>query len=360
MSRTRGAGSWKRSALIVLCILLSFILALLIALTIYAESVFGKIQRVDGSDETISKEQLDAYLKETDAPEDDHSAPNLSDDEMELPSSAVDVIGNSENIINILLVGQDRRGGSGRLHSDAMILCTINKSAKTLTMTSFMRDMWVKIPGHFSERLNVSYMLGSSGFVTLNKTLEYNFGVQVDHNVEVDFSGFEKIIDLVGGIDIELTASEASYMNRRGSEDAGEPYKGDWELKEGVNHLTGEQALAYSRLRKVSSEVGSGDFGRTNRQRTVLTKLVEKAKTLSLAQLNDLINGVLPMIRTDMSNSDITGYVMELFPLLADLTIITERIPADGTWSYAKVDGKSVIKVNFKKNQQYLQTIIGE
>ena len=174
----------------------------------------------------------------------------------------------------------------------------------------------------------------------LDECLKQNFGVQVDHNIEVDFSGFEDIIDLVGGVDIELTAAEAGKVGGG--------------AKAGMNHLNGEQALNYARIRKLDS-----DFGRTNRQRKVLTALLAQAKHMSLTQMNNLVNGIIPLITTDMSNGDILGYVMEFFPLLSDLEVTTQYIPAEGTYQGASVRGMSVLIPDMEANRQILRDTIG-
>jgi LCP family protein required for cell wall assembly len=341
----------KRTALNVLCVVLALILAVMVAATIYVESMFNRMGTLDH--ETLSSSEAEELLNQTEETLDpDFTAPTLNPDDVTIPTEPAEVIVTGENIINIVLVGQDRREGQGRQRSDSMILCTINKEMKTITMTSFLRDIYVNIPGYYRQRLNVAYLLG--GYKTLNATLEHNFGVSADHCIEVDFAGFENIINVLGGVDIDLTEAEAKYLNRRGNWDV-QDGPVDWNLKAGVNTLTGAQALAYSRIRALDN-----DWGRTNRQRTVLTALLQKAKGMSLTQINDFANQVLPMIATDMSPSEITGYVMELFPLLGDLNIKTQTIPANGTWQYATINGDAVITVNFEKNQQILRELLGE
>jgi hypothetical protein len=88
--------------------------------------------------------------------------------------------------------------------------------------------------------------------------------------------------------------------------------------------------------------------------------MLQKAKKMELKQLNDFANQVLPMIATDMTPSEITGYVIDLFPMLGDLQIRTQSIPASGTWQYATINGNSVITVNFEKNQQILREMMEE
>ena len=315
---------WKRGILIALCVILSIILVGMIAVYILADSLLSGIGRID--DSTQPTETYTDILDPTD------TTPTITE-----ASSIV----SGERVVNILLVGQDRRSGEGsRMHSDAMILCTLNKDTKTLTMTSFMRDLYVYIPDHYNERINVPYMVG--GFPLLNDTLSYTFGVRADYNVELDFAGFMAAIDLVGGLDIELTAAEARYLNSRGNWDIEENQ--GWTLVEGVNHLTGSQALAYSRIRAIDN-----DFYRTGRQRIVLTALIEKAKTLSPTKLYELVKGVTPMLSTDMTNAEIMSLAVECIPLLPDLQIVSQRIPADGEFYETSKNGAYVICLNEKQ-----------
>lgn len=333
--------SWKRRLLKVICVILALILLLMLGATVVYESLLNRINRVEGTEAALSEEEVSAILATEEEEEPDPTAEEIEPEEITTPTSAAVEIKN-EDLIHILLVGQDRRPGEGRQRSDSMILCTINKETKTLTMTSFLRDMYVMIPGYYHQRLNVAYPLG--GFKKLNETLAYNFGIQADHNIEVDFSGFVKIIDLVGGVSINLTQNEAGHLNQLNG----------WSLRSGVNKLDGEQALAYSRIRKIDS-----DFARTGRQRTVLTALLEKCRNMNFAQLYKLVDGVIPMITTDMTNADITGYLVELLPILPELQIVTQHIPVKGTYRSASVKGMSVLLPDFEANQQFLKESLG-
>lgn len=342
--------SRKRTLLIVLCVLLALILGLMLAGTIYLQSMMNLIGRTDADGyTTMSAEEYEQWLKEQQGTLDPGFTGEVLDPTDVSWGEATEPIEQSEGVINILLIGQDRREGEGRARSDAMILCTINKSTKTLTMTSFMRDMYVQIPGYHDNRINASYELG--GMKLLDACLEKNFGVQVDGNVEVDFTKFMDIIDMLGGVDMELTRAEANYLNSRGNWDVNDSTAGQWNLKAGKNHLTGEQALAYSRIRYV----GNGDFGRTERQRKVLTALLDKTKGLSILELNNLLQKMLPMLTTDMSNAQILGYALEVFPMLSDLEMVTQRVPADGTFSDAVINEMMVLKVDLEANRKLLQ-----
>lgn len=342
MSKSSGKKvTWQRVVLICVCVVLLMILALVVCARIYLNNMFGNINRVDPENHyTLSQEDAHRLEQEdTKAPDETlpPETPTINEQDIKWDDTPQTVIGDDENIVNILLIGQDRRPGEGRARSDSMILCTFNKKEGTLTMTSFMRDMYVQIPGYQDTRINVAYALG--GMKLLNETLLLNFGVHVDANVEVDFSGFEQVVDMLGGVDLYLTSAEAAYLNNRGGEG----------LTEGVNHLDGKTALSYSRIRYLDS-----DFVRTNRQRNVLESMISAYKGLSLDRMLSITNRLLPLVTTDMTNQEITGYVTQLFPMLSGCTVQTQRIPVDDGYYYASIRGMSVLVPNLEKNRQFL------
>lgn len=315
-----------------LCTVLGIVLAMMVAFTVYVESLLGNITRFEDVVDTLSQAQIEQILQED---------PNIED--LVLPEGYAEPIEREEHIINFLLIGQDRRGTNQRERSDAMILCTVNTREKTLVMTSFLRDMYVKFPSYNgknygSNRINATYPIG--GMEMLDECLAMNFGVDVDYNIEVDFSGFEKIVDLMGGLDIELTKAEADWIGNG--------------LKEGVNHLDGKNALEYARIRKLDS-----DFGRTSRQRTVLMAILEKTKTLSIGELIELMNGVLPLITTDMTNRDMIRNVFRMLPILSGLEVTNQYIPAEGHYESRRIDGMAVLVPDFEANIQILKDTIG-
>ncbi len=331
--------SGKRIALTILSVVLAFALVILIGATVYVETLLNRIKRPDESDSTLSNQEVEDILNQTDAVEDDFTGDVLNPDDVTLSDAPADLIEKSDHILNILLIGQDRRENQGRQRSDSMILCTINTEKKTLVMTSFLRDLYVELPNwkgksYSDNRLNVNYAIG--GMEMLDECLALNFGITVDYNIEVDFSGFTEIIDLMGGVDIELTSKEANHLGGG--------------LKTGVNHLTGEQALSYARIRKLDS-----DFGRTNRQRNVLTALLEQVRNSSMVELSNLINQFLPLITTDMGNSEITKCVAEIFPVLSGLEVSTQYIPAEGTYKMCMIRGMSVLVPDMEQNRQILR-----
>lgn len=343
----------KRAGLIVLCVFLALILVALVLGVIYFERLLGLINRADDETiETMSQEEYQQILDDmAETVPEDFTGTVISKDDVDW-GSGVEVIEDSDEIINILLIGQDRREGEGRTRSDVMILCTLNKPAKTLTLTSIMRDMWVQIPGYQDQRINVPYLLG--GMPLLDETLKVNFGVSVDGNVEVDFMGFIDIVNLMGGVEMELTAAEANYMNKNVSWDVDDGSSKNWDLRKGVNQLTGSQALSYARMRYV----GNGDYERTERQRKVISALVEKARGLSVTELNLLLQHALPMITTDLEDSEIVNYALEVFPMLPELTIISQRIPVDDGYKSTYVDGNAVLLPDLAKNREALKKVM--
>lgn len=325
--------------LTVLCVVLALILIAMIFVTAYAKHMLGLIGRTqDHRYDTLAPGQT---LPPEGTRDPNYTGPVVDPTDVTLDTDSSQLI-KSEHLVNILLIGQDRRPGENYLtRSDAMILCTFNKKDKTITMTSFLRDLYVQIPGRGPEKLNAAYAYG--GMPLLRGTMELNFGVYVDACVEVDFSNFTKVVDAVGGVSITLTEQEARYMNRIAG----------YSLHAGSNILNGEQALTYSRIREIGT-----DFGRTERQRKVLTAVINKAKRLSLSQALDMLNQLLPMLTTDITDdAQIIRYVTELFPLLSGGELRALRIPVDGAYEDVKAIGNlnDVLVPDLEANRKVLR-----
>ena len=331
----------KRILLIILSVLLAVILIALILGTAYMEKMLNLINR-NPDDSTMSREEYEQFQQEQQATEETGFTGETIDPNDVTLNLNDKPVESQEHIINIMLIGQDRRPGEGRSRSDTMILCTVNKKTKELTLTSFMRDLYIAIPGYYEDRMNHSYSYG--GMKLLDKCLETNFGIKVDGNIEVDFNGFTDVIDLVGGVEIELSNSEANYLVQRGHE-----------ATPGWNVLYGEVALEHARNRTV----GNGDFSRTERQREVIDAMIKKCKGMSLTQLNGLLTKALPMITTNLSNKEIMNYLVDVFPMLSNLQIHTQQIPAEGTYKYAYFDhAGSVLLPDLDANREILKEIL--
>ena len=229
----------------------------------------------------------------------------------------------NDGLVNILLIGQDRREGEDRQRSDAMILCSFNPETSKLSMISFLRDLYVQIPGYEDNRLNAAYAYG--GFELLKETLELNFGISVDGCLESDFEGFEKIIDTIGGVEIELTKEEAEIVG----------------ANEGICTLNGNQALTYARIRKIDS-----DFQRTERQKKIMNSVFEKAKTYSLTELAMFFSEIFPLMSTDMTDDEVMTLALTLASSFGELETQSYSIPSQGNYENATIRGMAVLVPN--------------
>ncbi len=263
-----------------------------------------------------------------------------------------------KGVINILLIGNDSRqkGEDGR--SDAMILLSISNETKTIHMTSLLRDMYVEIPGYKNNRLNAAYAYG--GPELLMETLEVNFDISVNRYVLVNFQAFANLVDVTGGVDLELTNEEVKYINGYLVEYnilEGRPEGTDYldSTLSGTVHLNGPQALAYCRIRYIGT-----DFARTQRQRKVLSAIISKTPATMLTNPIEMINGILPNLTTNLTEAEVRSLSLKVAKLLT-YDIIQGSVPIEGSYSNASIRGMSVLEVDFEKNKEYIRTeIYGE
>lgn len=266
-------------------------------------------------------------------------------DEVEIDESKLD---SDDQIINILLVGADKRetwSEAGR--SDATMIATIDKKHRRLKLVSLMRDMYVEIPNHGSDKFNAAYSYG--GVELLYKTIATNFDLKLDGYVLVDFGAFKKVIKSLGGVKIELTEAEANYLIKA--------YKHGTEtkVKPGMNNLNGRQALAYARIRQDAE----ADFGRTARQRKVLQSLFTKIKTKDGNQLMNLMKEIMPYITTDLGNDQIIAYAKNIVGM-GTTEIDQKRIPINQSFTPQRIRGMEVLVPDLEKNKKELWSFIFE
>ena len=316
--------TFARSVMKLLCLFLALVLIFLLGATALFQQVLGKIHYTQPAASFGTR--LVGLLSD------------LKTDGIGSENGLIG--GTGSGIVNILLIGQDRREGEETARSDSMILCTYHRKTGDITMTSFLRDLYVPIPGHRSNRINAAYSEG--GAALLVETLKENFGLHIDGNVEVDFSQFSQIIDLLGGVELELREDEAAEINK----ETGSSLTGGTQL------LNGEQALAYSRIRKLDA---NGDFSRTNRQRKVMSALLGRFRNIQWRDLLPLMDQLLPLISTDMNYGKLVLLAMEILPKLSDAEITNQRIPADGTYTDEKIDGMAVLSADLDANRALLQ-----
>lgn len=311
---------------------------------------------------TGSSEDLSGELGEpTPTVEPEDTAPPINDEEVakaaEEAQNAISdgaPIMSSSNVINILLIGVDARTAGQVTNSDTMILISINKTKKQITMSSLMRDMYVAIPGVGNTKLNHANAIGGPSL--LLKTVQENFKVQVNEYVMVDFYSMANIVDILGGVTVNVTAEELPYVNnsvRETNRQQGNPTDQGLLQSSGTVTLTGAQAVGYARIRKI----GNADFGRTQRQRTIMTAIFNNVKGSSIGTLNNLANSILPQVKTNISKNTLLGY-MALIPSAANYPITQLQIPANGSYTSAMIGGLSYLVPNIASNRSLLHSTI--
>ena len=253
------------------------------------------------------------------------------------------------DVINVLLIGLDSRTGlqyGGR--SDTLILLSLNKTTKKINMTSFFRDTYCYINNNGKEsygKINSSYAKGGAN--CLIDTIESNFKVDINYYVTVDFSTFEQIIDALGGLKVTVQEYEAAYIRK--TEKISMP--------SGKNvTLNGKQALLFSRIRKCDPD---SDVSRTRRQRMVITSLINTAKNASVTEINSMLNTLLPYVRTNLTQSEISNYIAEaVFGGWMNYEIVETTLSDSDVFKTGYVGESSVVFMEFPVAAQRLQKAI--
>ncbi|HCL02703.1 MAG TPA: LytR family transcriptional regulator [Lachnoclostridium phytofermentans] len=253
-------------------------------------------------------------------------------------------------VANFLIAGIEEIGGGGR--TDSMMLVSVNKKDNTIKLTSIMRDCYVEIPGNSPNKLNAAYSIG--GMDLLVDTVQQNFKIKIDGYATVNFNNFENIVNILGGVDIELGSEEARYLNTT-NYISNPAYRN---VKPGMNHLNGNQALGYSRVRKVVTLGGANnDFGRTLRQRRVLNAIFEEYKSKNLFELMSIMDQILPYIKTDLTGSEISDLLQAVVENKI-FTIENNRIPAEDYYTAGRNERGSVLILDFEANIKELYRTI--
>lgn len=249
-------------------------------------------------------------------------------------------VASDKDIINIMLLGADQNENGSNGRSDTMMLMSIDKKNGKVRLVSFLRDLYVQIPTLGMNRLNASFSKGGAG-LTL-QTIENNFRIDLQKYVMVNFNSFSKIIDKLGGLDIEMTKAEANEMNKNMG----------CKLKAGVNHINGDLCLYFARIRAIDS-----DFGRTSRQRQVIETMLKKMKSMGAVNFSTVLYDFLPYVTTNMSDGDLL-YLASVAKQVSEYPVETMSIPAQGMYKDKTIDGMQVLVPDLKKNCEVLHTFI--
>ncbi len=261
------------------------------------------------------------------------------------------VISDTVDVENFLILGVDARRPGEFCRTDTMLLVSLNKATKKIVICSLLRDMLVSIEGYGRHRLNSAYAFG--GIPLLTDTLRENLNIDVSACFLVNFQSFVAVVDLLGGVEMPLSAKEISRIKEICSvEGMATP---QITPKNGLYHLNGGALLAYVRNRNTMN----GDFDRTQNQRSVLRLLIDKAKTVSLLDIFRLLPEFLQNISTNVSQERLSSLTANL-PEYFQYEVVMTKIPYSKTFSLITYNGMAVIDVDFAANIHHLSKEIYE
>lgn len=334
----------KRSVKIVIAVVLGILLLLTSGVVFYL-SKLNLLQYSDG------KFKWNGSIDETDS-ETLEEASRMDEAIAGLEEKdSVDATGDiykDKNYFNILLIGTDEHTEyfSDNARGDSCMIMSIGKKDGSLKLISLERGMGVPIlDGKYKGQYDwLTHTFRYGGADLMMREVRECFKVDVERYIRVNFATFMQGIESVGGIDMNLTKAEADYINL---------YIKNKKYSEGLNHLDGQGALGYARCRKIDS-----DWHRIERQRNVIQAVVTKTKDLSITELNDLLNNVLPIVQTNLTKLEITELLL-LAPKYRGVTIDQMTIPIKGSYGGMKgMGGRSLFSVDFDTNAKALREFI--
>lgn len=318
----------------------TILIIILAVLAIVVAVCVGIFQHYYGMTQFEGKNAEDVSVAENGSVPDGADSTGLTDSEAEAlkkqneeEAANADVsLPDDNNVYNLLLVGVDRRDTSWSGNSDSMILLSINKNTKKITMMSFMRDLYANIEGHGVRKLNAACAYG--GCPLLVKTIEQNYKVHIDNYAWVDFNSMVQIVDAVGGLDLTISDAEAESANgsiREMCALMNKDASSELFTKGGNMHCDGIQAVAYGRIR----HVGNSDYQRTERQRIIMTKIIQKARKMSLGELNSFASTVLPLVHHDIPAGTVLSLTTSA-PAILKYDVVQSRVPYDDHFTVEK------------------------
>ncbi|MGL5766038.1 MAG: LCP family protein [Sarcina sp.] len=322
MRSSRSERNKKKSGFLKNKVLLGALIAIIGIMAVAGGYVIGLINKMDRVD--IDKESLGANAE-------------LSD--------------KYKHVKNIALFGVDDADGVGR--SDTMMVATIDTKSKKVKLTSFMRDSYVEIDGRGGDKLNAAYAYGKEELAM--KTLNKNFDLNLTEFVTVDFSTLPKVIDKIGGIEVNIEPYELNEFNRvvnDTNKKLGTSSKGI--NSAGTHHLNGVQGLSYCRIRATKGD----DFKRTERQRVVLDKILAKVLSMPVTSYPGLLSEVFPMVKTNLT----MGEMMDMGKNVVSIgnNLEQNRFPMDADLDFETIRGMSCITFNKEVTKQKVHSWLFE
>jgi len=256
-------------------------------------------------------------------------------------------------VFRLLLIGTDAYTLKDAGRSDTMVLVQVDTSTCEVKLVSFLRDLYVQIPGHGKTRLNAAYVYGGESL--LRQTLYERFDVSADRSLAVNFSVMVDVIDRIGGVLVDVSEKERKQLNsilKFYNTKNGYAQKDELLQEAGVQRLTGKQALCYSRIRKMDS-----DFMRTGRQRKVLEGVYQQVKTLEPLTLAGILADAMGEVKTDMTLADAAALVPVLLKL-DQVSFHELTVPVKNSYNNETVAGMSVLVANMDKNRDAIAAFL--
>lgn len=232
----------------------------------------------------------------------------LPDEEIGIQKQENEEVKNKKDVTSILLLGLDREEHA----TDVNMVLTLDDDNKEIRLLSILRDSYIYYGEDKTNKLN--YAINYGGVTNSIKTVNENYGTEIRDYILIDFDGVMNLVDAMGGVNVNLTSEEIPYIS---------PNKN---LKSGNNVLSGKQALSYSRIRRIGT-----DFQRTQRQRNVINAMYSKVKSLSLGEMNKLLDVALNNVETSLSYGEILSLGQKIISY-GGKEIKQGRVPIDGTW----------------------------
>ncbi len=327
----------KKTLKIILLSLVGVLVLTIAAGVIYIDSLFNKIEYDTDTDLSYNDYTPDIETNDPDSP-------NIGNEENETLENFGGEPMSNPNIKNILLIGRDTEESKSNARSDVMVLISINKEKQTVKMSSFQRDIYAYIPGKGYDKLNHAHSYAGPKLTI--QTLEGNFHVKIDNYMSVNFTTFRNIVDILGGVDMNLSAAEAKYLK---NELAALGYTS---FDAGTYHLKGQAALSYCRIRYIDS-----DRERTQRHRNMLNAITDQHKSINLAQAIQLLEQCLPLVKTDFTKGELMSTMVDAISYVqwprSEIVM-----PVEGASNNATVRGMFVITLDWATNVKALQNFI--
>lgn len=252
--------------------------------------------------------------------------------------------GLNEDVMNILLLGTDNAGTKGHGRTDTMIICSVNTKTGEVKLSSIVRDLYVQIPYmKLQNRINAANAFGGPNMAI--KCVNETFGLNISRYASINFAGFQKLVDMLGGVEIEINAGEATQINQGGSPTSKN-------VSEGTQLLDGTQALAYCRIRNLDN-----NFGRNERQRKFLEAIVKKVLAEnSLDQLLALVETCMEFVSTNLTTSDLFTLLFTVVPNMQELQMYS--CPATGEYHYETIRDMQVVVPKMEQMNSSLHAFI--